>query len=320
MGNYNAMADSVEKGRLAAAPEDQLMVLTANLQQGLSDPTKSNQMRIFANRVSTILPLAPDVLLLQEVSGQTATYVARLLRQRLPFDYRVAIGPSGGVVQSTDAVQEVVWDCAILLNMSTMESLDEGGVLLSTYDPVDGVPGQLVRTKQHSYLLAHKLGRSSPVALVSLHFVQSLRLAPRSIGFFYKNLWIKDIVSFIRNKYPFPTHAHFIGGDLNNPRCLGTPETVKCDEWPFWRRVTKLSGCRDAIFDVHGTTNRALHKQARRGHRTAKPRIDYVFTTTPVLNSSHDVNYGALPGEPGFYSDHRFLWAHLKLPPGVQGE
>src|SRR5918999_1717605 len=96
---------SAEGAKLNAPPETQLLALTANLQQGEPEPPTSNQMEIFANRVSTLLPFAPDVLLLQEVGGQTAAKVARLLRHRLPFDYRVAISPGAHVLQKTDAVE-----------------------------------------------------------------------------------------------------------------------------------------------------------------------------------------------------------------------
>lgn len=302
---------------LSATPSGELLVLSANLQQRRGDPTMSNQMEIFAKRVSTLLPFVPDVLLLQEVSGATAELVARLLRDRTHYDYRVTISPAGDVMQRSDASEEVVWDSAIVLNMTTSEPLDSGGVVTTAYKADDGLPGQPVRTKQHSYLLAQKRVRPVPVVLASIHFVQSLRLFPRTVGFCYKRQWTGEILTKLKERYPAPDCVWIIAGDFNNPRCLAATETIECDEWPFWTMLTRRGGLSDAIFSVHGHSNRALHRQARRGNKVAKPRIDYIFSSARVLNSSHDVTYGAHAGDPGFYSDHRFLWAHMQLPPPV---
>jgi endonuclease/exonuclease/phosphatase family metal-dependent hydrolase len=297
--------------------EEEFLVLTANLQQGHGDPSTSNQMDIFVNRVSTLVPFLPDVLLLQEVSGVSSEKVARLLRRRTHMNYRVIIGPPEDAVISADDREEIVWDSAIVVNMDTTQPLTERGVITTKYDPADGVPGVPARTKQHSYLRVKKSDRLLPIALTSIHFVTSMRLVPRSIGFCYKTQWTREIIKFINERFPSTGHVHVVGGDLNNPRCLGVPETIRCDEWPFWNTLTARAGYSDAIFAVHGSSNRALHRQTRRGNRTAKPRIDYVFTTATVMNSSHDVTYGSKAGQPGFYSDHRFLWAHLRLPPMV---
>lgn len=302
---------------MGTTPESELLVVTGNLQQGHGDPTKSNQMENFAARITGLLPFAPDVLLLQEVSGVSAGKVARLLRRRTPYDYRVLIGPGGDVVQRTGDREEVVWDSAIVVNMDTVQPLGPGGFITTRYDPDDGIPGELARVKQHSYLAVRKSDRLLPVALASIHFVTSLRLVPRTLGFCYKAQWVKEIVAFLNDRYPRLDHVHIVGGDLNNPRCLELTETVECDQWPFWNTLTSRTGYSDAIYSVHGFSNRALHRQARRGNRVAKPRIDYVFTSAAVLNSSHDVTYGARAGQPGFYSDHRFLWAHMQLPPVV---
>jgi exonuclease III len=277
-------------------------------------------MAVFARRVSTLLPFAPDVLLLQEVGGGSSRLVARLLRERTPFDYRVAIAPGDNVVQKTGDRDEVVWDSAIVVNRSTTKPLDTGGVLTSRYDPGDGVPGGLARTKQHSYLVTQKNEGGTPIALVSIHFVTSLRLSPKSLGFCYKRQWVKEIAEFFDATYPVPDFVRVIAGDMNNPRCLGSPETVRCEEWPFWKSLTARAGYTDAIFAAHGHSNRALHRQARRGNRTAKPRIDYIFTSADVAASSHDVTYAARAGDPGFYSDHAFLWARLRLPAEVSSE
>jgi endonuclease/exonuclease/phosphatase family metal-dependent hydrolase len=300
-------------------PGNELLIVTANLQQGRSDPSSSKQMQIFANRVTTLVPFAPDVLLLQEVSGESAVKVANLLRRRTTFNYQVAIGPQGDVVQKTDDVEEVIYDSAIVLNSNTMESVDDGGVITNAYDPIDAFPGVLPRTKQHSFMLVRKRIGGVPVALASIHFVTSERLALKSLGFCYKNKWTREVTDLLFDRYPIPDHAHVVAGDFNNPRCLvtpglATPEAVKCEEWPFWNAFTSRAGYNDAILSVHGSSDRALHRQARRGTRTAKPRIDFVFTTANVLDASHDVTYGAFPGEPGFYSDHRFLWARIDLP------
>jgi endonuclease/exonuclease/phosphatase family metal-dependent hydrolase len=310
------MASRGEVAR-ATTDEGELLVLTANLQQGHGDPSKSNQMDIFVNRVSNLVPFPPDVLLLQEVSGGSAERVARLLRRRTRLNYRISVGPPGDVIQSSDELEEVVWDSAIIVNLDTTQPLDQRGVITTRYELADGIPRAPARTKQHSYLLVKKSDRMMPVALSSIHFVQSLRLMPRTLGFCYKRQWTKEIVAFFDDRFPRLGHVHVIGGDLNNPRCLRVPETIKCEEWPFWQTLTARAGYSDAIYTVHGSSNRDLLRQARRGHSIAKPRIDYIFTSASVLKCSHDITYDARAGDPGFYSDHRFLWAHLRLPPMV---
>jgi endonuclease/exonuclease/phosphatase family metal-dependent hydrolase len=304
-------------GNAVTLPEHDLTVVTANVQQGREDPAKSNQMEIFVDRVIRFVPKLPDVLLLQEVSRASATRIAKFLRQKTPFRYEVAIGPAAGVVQKSDESEEVIWDSAIVLNTDVMEVIDAGGVITTTYPPIDARPGILVRTKQHSHLGVRKIGGKVPIALASVHLVTGTRLALVSLAFCYKNQWCKDILGVLNQRYPRPGYVHVIGGDFNNARCMSAPdlpETIKCDQWPFWRTFTTVSEYKDAIFTVHGTSDRSLRKQARRGNRMAKPRIDYIFTTGAVENASHDLTYSARPGQPGFYSDHRFLWEQLALP------
>ena len=89
---------------------------------------------------------------------------------------------------------------------------------------------------------------------------------------------------------------------------METAETGNCEVWPFWESHVNRAGLKDSIFEIHGSSDDDLGRQGGKAKR-----IDYIFTNADVIDASHDVDYDAAPGNPGFYSDHALLWALLDL-------
>lgn len=152
--------------------------------------------------------------------------------------------------------------------------------------------------------------------MASIHFPRSDRFASLATSFVYKGRWAASMVELLASAYP-SAGVRVIGGDFNNRRCADTDETVDCEVTPFWAELT-AAGYRDAVFTTHGGDDASLREQYRKGDRTARTRIDYIFVKgAAVTEASHDVGYGAKSGDPDFYSDHRFLWAGLQLQVGA---
>jgi endonuclease/exonuclease/phosphatase family metal-dependent hydrolase len=315
---------------LEQTPAGQMLVVSANLQAGAARPAPPKQIRRFARRLRRLVPFAPDVLLLQEVTEETAGMTAGMLAEEIPFRFSVERSPGPPpeteldqtVPESEppeDVQEEVVSDTAVVVNAETTRVRDSGGDVMTRYEVMDANPRAPWRTKLHAYLVATERGRRSKVALVSIHFAGNWRFEPPSIGFFYKNQWTREIAAFLEERFPSSEYLHVIGGDFNNRRCIETPEKVNCEEWPFWHTLVKRAGLNDSIFEIHGTSDEGLEKQ-RKGKRRERKRIDYIFTNARVIDASHDAAYDAGPGDRGFYSDHALLWALINTRRGrVEG-
>jgi len=264
------------------------------------------EMVNFARRVPEVVPFAPDAVLLQEVVQSSAARVAQLLRNTTGFGFEVAVEPGPEPVVGNEGRHIVVRNTALLLNRRTMSLRGQGGVFATRYLVKDAAPGVRPRIKEHAHCLAETASGNMRVAIASIHLVTDGRFAARMMGPCYKAKWARQLAAFLPSRYPRGPvpHVWVIGGDFNNRRCAGARETVRCDVMPFWHVLTQQSDFRDAVFERYGHSQQALSAQTRRGRR-----VDYVFVRGRVFDASHDVDYDLRRGEPGFYSDHRLLWA-----------
>ena len=302
-----------EEWGLTRSPLGRLLIVSANLDLAFPKrPPNPAQTGAFADRIASILPYAPDAILLQEVDRPNVSKLAAQLSERLPFTYAVKGAPNDPVVDKSSPKEDVVGDSAIIINNTTMRALERPGVISTRYRADDRAPQTKPRAKQHVYVAAGERGGSLKVAMASVHFVPAERLASTTVGFCYKGQWTQKIIRVLNGRYPTTGHLHVIAGDFNNRRCLATTETVQCETWPFWFGLVQKSGFDDAIFAVHGQSDETLREQYRKGAGFSKLRVDYIFTTATVMDASHDTTYGAIPSDPGFYSDHRLLWALIE--------
>jgi endonuclease/exonuclease/phosphatase family metal-dependent hydrolase len=300
---------------VATTPGGRVLIVSANLQTAFSDPPPPPaQVAAFARRVASILPYAPDAILLQEVDRPGATRVASSLSERLGLSYVVGAPPNDPVMDTSSATEDIVGDTSIVLNDTTMTALEPSTTVTTRYRLDDASTLIKRRTKQHVCLVAGERSGSLKVAMTSVHFAPDDRFASTTMGFCYKGQWTQKLTRFLAGRWPPPTHIHVVGGDFNNRRCVDKKETVRGETWPFWYALTSKWHYLDAIFSVHGGTNATLREQYRKGSGFAKTRIDYIFTSGGVIDASHDITYEAGRGDPDFYSDHRLVWSLIEAP------
>jgi hypothetical protein len=293
---------------LNRSPARQLLFVSANLQEAWleGDLAGDTDLENFARRVRTVVPYAPDALLLQEVSAQSSQRVARHLKIKTGFPFEVVVVPE----LKQHSVPRRIRDTAILINSKTMRAVDRGGFVDTHCSLVDFAPGITPLRKGHAYCLLRPARAQLRVAVMSVHFFPNERLAAPTLGWCYKVRWSQQVARQLEQSYPLEDQRHIrvIAVDFNNRRCLRGRETVGCDVLPFWYVMTKRLGYKDAVFDRHSSSNQELWEQSRKGSRVAR-RIDYVFLQGRAIAASHDINYDAVSGEPDFYSDHRLVWA-----------
>ncbi len=304
---------------LEPTPARRLLVVTVNLQEAFRDPDVADPTELvnFARRVPSVLPYAPDVLLVQEITGAGSGFLADALSETTGSRYEVAVAADVESIRRKRRVK-IATDTAVILNAAAMTLDDPGGFIQVSYDASDAPPGRKVRVTHQAFCRAHKNDGSLASALMSVHYVTSKHMVSPDVTFAYKGLWSRQLAKFLDDSYaPSGDQISIMAGDFNNRRCIAPVETVACNPMPFWRVLVEEFGYQDTVFAANGASDESLRRQYRKGTGYARSRIDYVFARAEVLEASHDVDYGAAEGDPDFYSDHRMVWALVESAGGL---
>lgn len=301
-------------------PAKQMTVVSANLQElyDVEDNADVSDLKAFARRVAEVVPAVPDVLLLQEVLTAGSTVIAKTLSEVFGVDFRVAVKPGATPYSSESATHEVVRDTGIVISSKTMKVKRKGGFVSTRQETkYDAPDSPRNKAKDHAYMLATHTASRVDIALMSVHLIPNRWLASKDTGYRLRGQWVKELSDFLSVTFPPSKHlVRVMAGDFNNDRSVGRHERIDSEAYPFWTALTEDCAMIDAVFIKHGRSNRSIKEQSRRGDKDGR-RIDYIFSDAEVADASHDIDYFAQPGDPGFYSDHRFLWATMNLPKGA---
>lgn len=287
------------------SPAGQILIVNANLAETFRQPDVKDpvDMRNFVKRVLKIVPYSypPDILLLQEVRRASAQNVADFMTEATGFEYDVAVDPGLTPFLGNGHRRETT----IVLNMGTMQAMDEGGFQRSK-------PNRKGRTKDHAYSLAKELRGGLRVAMTSVHYAHHGKT----------NRWVKNTAAFLENKYPSPAQRQIevVAGDFNKNRCRGMSswkeETLSCNMKNWYKSLTQTFGYTDAVFST-GKEDEIVHP--------GLARIDFIFARGTVIDAGSDLdkpgggckklyNNEAEGSEAtgsckDWYSDHRLYWA-----------
>jgi hypothetical protein len=274
-------------------------IVTANVEEAFNkvDVANSVDVDVFIRRVTTVLPNLPDVLLLQEVRGSVADYIARQLTKKSGARFVVARGP-GPVHLRETSKRLIKKETAILLNLETMRKVDSGGLVSTSYTKAQSAPGKLPEVKHHAYVLAEEKATGMRIPLASVHFSPQGNLANKTVGQKLRKKWSLKVADVLERKYHkgTPPYLSSIGGDFNAGRCW--EPGGKCKVSSFFAALTSDRwGYRDAV--------RAI---------VEAPGVDYIFTRGGVHDGGTDPGYdpkAAAGDRSAYYSDHPFRWMIL---------
>jgi hypothetical protein len=303
------------EGSAAAAPaapaattdSGQVMVVTANLQEafGAEDVSNLAEMDVFADRLSRLLSVAPDVLLLQEVRDTSAARVATGLTAATGHNYVVAVDP-GPDPWSETSRKVIKKETAIVVNADTMTASSAGGFIGTTYTRSQS-DGSMPEVKKQAYTSLTESASGWRLPMVSLHYTLAQKLAGKAVSDEKRRTWSVKIADFLNTNYPNADHDT-IAGDFNAGRCAVLP----CQIAPFYNALTsEARAYHDCIYTV-----------------VDDPGVDFIFSTGGVIDAGTDSGYDpdAARGTPGFYSDHPFRWAIVSsdstppsAPTGLRG-
>jgi hypothetical protein len=277
---------AVAQTRLAKSPRKRVLVVAANLLEGFNDNDVADmtEIGVFADRLMSQVPYAPDALLVQEVRRKSARYVARVMGEKTGFDYAVLVNAGKDPWRKRDG-RILKRDTAIVINADTMEPRGKDGYVVTKHPHKRG---DKLQYKYNAYGAAREIGSHMDVPMLSVH-IPGYRLRRRA----------KTFAKRLARAYPSTSRrdAPVIGGDFNDVSPVWLSGELKAKRW--WRRLTgNRYRYSDAVFE---TTK-------RRGK-------DYIFAKSGVAAGGIDWSYDARAarGNPArFYSDHRFRWALLR--------
>jgi|GEM_PF-3951984 len=315
---------------LPLSPAGQVSVLTANVNELLNgaDIAEPAELDHLAYRVQAVLSAlnsrgpavpnyAPDLVLLQESTKQSAQNVANYLSSRLGYSYLVGassnsgtgawtVNSDGSLRKPTETTMGEINDTAILYNAATMNAPStvtsqglgyaKDQVNTEPIDPATGKPyygtSSWLGMRQSIALISEKAGAHKQFAVASLHYRPNPMMKSPD---FYKGAWTEVIKDRLRTLYPGATPI--AGGDLNMTPCYqpnpdpsklwsgysncdpttGNPAPVQSQMWTAFTTPTSVAATPTAYAPAY--------------HPAFSDGIDHIFSTLTVLTSNEDYDY-----------------------------
>lgn len=281
----------------ATSPPGQVVIVTTNLQEayGEKDVKDPRDLDVYVARLMTLLPAAPDVLLLQEMRRSSARSLASRLSTATGFTYRVAVEPARNPhVQRNGRIHKR--ETAIVLNTSTMAKVDRGGFIRLDIPRDEMAAGLKPVTKYAARLLVRERGTGLKVPVVSIHLPLSSEFRSDSIANSRRGRFAKKVVRILKERYTgLSPRLDTVAGDFNENRFIGDTERIQ----PFYKVFTQYNNYRDALVVL------------KQGYG-----VDLIFTRAGIMAGDRDDSYNTKTTDPDeFYSDHQLRW--MTLSPDV---
>ncbi|MBV9822096.1 MAG: hypothetical protein JO144_07595 [Actinobacteria bacterium] len=310
---------------LPLSPAGRVSVLTANINELLSgaDIAETDELDHFAYRVQAdfsglnargpaVPNYAPDLVLLQESTQQSAQNAANFLTTRLGYSYRVGASPNSGtgawtvnsdgtLRKPTETTMGEINDTAILYNASTMNppstvtsqglGYNKDQVNTDAIDPATGQPyygtSSWLGMRQSIALISEKAGNHQQFAVASLHYRPNPMVKSPD---FYKGGWTEVVKDRLRTLYPGAIPV--AGGDLNMTPCYQpNPDPTKlwsgysnCD--PTASDPSPVASQLWTAFTTPTSVAATPTAYAPAYHPAFDDGIDHLFSTLDVLTAN----------------------------------
>ena len=246
-------------------------------------------------------PLAPDVVLLQEMTRETTRVVRDAFRAATGRRYRHAVRPG------SDPPEGARRGTAILYLAATTEEVDrdpgsEQYIRVSCLAALCR-PGD--RDRAYAYTLLRERAGGVLIPALSLHLPHPGAFhegVSREAMLAERGRITRVVVESLAGAYPdaYAGGLSVVAGDFNAARCGDGDERAGCPETAPYRYMWD-AGFSDAMRSVGG--------EVIPGSPTGRKRIDYIWGRGAfVHNAATDLDRKS---DGATYSDHSFLWALL---------
>jgi endonuclease/exonuclease/phosphatase family metal-dependent hydrolase len=115
--------------------------------------------------------------------------------------------------------------------------------------------------------------------------------------------WARQTKTFMSERF-HAADIHVMGGEFNFTRCGSWLETLRCNEQPAYRALSK-GPYEDAVMATSRGSLEEFKRQVE-NRNDEQHRIDYVFVDGEIHLASRSVDYETEKFTPGFFSDHKY--------------
>ena len=300
---------------MPASGSNQLTVMTANLIEMWNNPDLNENLDMvhFAARVRSVLTAlstpAPDVVLLQEVTAESAATVATQLTSRTGRTYAVGVNAASGAgaVESNPATGPLVRrETAILYNTETV-SLSSPAASLIGYPESQVQDGEWLSLRQATALVT-KRSSGKKFAIYGTHFQTHNKVIDHDL---YGGIWADFLKRRVNEIPAYAGATPVIAGDFNRRPCINETDSSLASSGYMTAcsgaSGEQMSGLWTAM--TNSTTDGPGTYVAARPATEAAP--DNIFTTGTVVSTNRDYDYKAYgTGETRFANASDFLTCH----------
>lgn len=293
----------------------QLTVMTANLIEMWNAPDLNENLDMvhFAARVRSVLTAlstpAPDVVVLQEVTAESAATVAAQLTSRTGRTYAVGVNAASGAgaIESNPATGPLVRrETAILYNTETV-TLSSPAASLIGYPESQIQDGEWLSLRQATALVTKRSG-GKKFAIYGAHFQTHNKVLDHDL---YGGIWGDFLKRRISEIPAYAGATPVIAGDFNRRPCINETD-------PTLASSGYMTGCTGAPGEELSGLWTAMTTSTTDGpgaYVAARPSTegapDNIFTTGTVVSTNRDYDYKAYgTGETRFPNGDDFLTCH----------
>ncbi|HVK30253.1 MAG TPA: endonuclease/exonuclease/phosphatase family protein [Nocardioides sp.] len=277
-------------------PGNQLTVVSANLFEmwNNNDLGETRDMAHFAWRVRNVLSnpniavAAPDVVLLQEVTSESASTVATLLTSYTGRSYAVGVTAASGpgAVESNPSTGPIVRrETAIVYNTESVILSSPAASLLSY--PESQVENTWLSLRQATALVT-KRGTGKKYAVYATHFATHNAVLDHDA---YGGTWAKFLKRRVTEIAAYAGATPVIAGDFNRTPCINYTNAALASRG-YMTRCTGAAGEQTSgLWSAMTTSSTDAPGTYAAALPATEDSVDNLFTTGTILTARDDSDY-----------------------------
>lgn len=291
------------------SPEGRVVVVSNNVYEtDKPDARNPGDMRRFVDRMTEMVPTAPDIVLVQEVRKVAVNNIRGYLANKFGCSFSIPVNASKTGWRWASRTKIIGQDTAVIVNTDTM-NLEAKGYVANSYKLSQAAKGEPVKVKKAAWVkvtekdLVPGVGDEPlRIAAASAHYPRSYHFRTFDLAKRLTTRFSKRIANKLGNTLPDDTRndskMHVFAGDFNMNRFTNSVDNPT----PMYSAMTSSPyNYKDGVIALKpGTGN-------------PNP-IDFLFSGGNAVRAESDENNTHNEKANDFYSNHDLRWALLEGP------